>query len=155
VSNFCKNPPLLLSWHDLSSHGPVASRRVQYRVTGRENARVSSGGEQRVTRGSILYRGRWSPAGNRDVFPYARSLPFAANGSGGQAATPKPSGDTPRTSWGLYHCTSPSAPSYIPSSGSVPTRVDFLQIILNRAPRRNVGAPTFVCVIMRKMLGYF
>lgn len=51
----------------------------------RERARVSScGGEQHVTRGSILYRGSSPrfPAGSSVVFSFMQRLrPFAANGS--------------------------------------------------------------------------
>lgn len=68
-------------------------------ATGRQNARVSSGGEQRVTRGSILYRGRGPPLVTAMFSPmhdrcHSRRMAVAT--------TPKPSGDTPGTSWGPY-----------------------------------------------------
>lgn len=85
------------------------ARRMEYRTAGRENAYVSSGGEQRVTRGSILYRGRGPPLVTRCVFPYARPLPFAANGSGGHAEAER--GHTEDVV-GALPCASPSALSY-------------------------------------------
>lgn len=84
-------------------------RRMEHRTAGRENTYVSSGGEQRVTRGSILYRGRGPPLVTRGVFPYARPLPFAANGSGGHAEAER--GHTEDVV-GALPCASPSAPSY-------------------------------------------
>lgn len=64
-------------------------RRMEYRAAGRKNAgrtrTFSSGGEQRVTRGSILYRGRGPPLVTAVFSLGARPLPFAANGSGGHA----------------------------------------------------------------------
>lgn len=83
--------------------------RMEYRMTGLENARVSSGGEQRVTRGSILYRGRGPPLVTAMFSPMhdrCHSLRMAV------AATPKPSGDTPRTSWGPYRALPLRPPSY-------------------------------------------
>lgn len=80
------------------------TRRMEYRAAGRESAYVSSGGEQRVTRGSILYRGRGPPLVTA-VFSLmhdrCHSLRMAV------AATPKR-----RHTVGPYPCASPSAPSY-------------------------------------------
>lgn len=81
----------------------LIARRMEYRAAGRKNAGRTRtfllGGEQRVTRGSILYRGRGPPlvtAVFSPVHDRCHSLRTAV------AATPKPSGDTPRTSWGPY-----------------------------------------------------
>lgn len=55
------------------------ARRMEYRAAGSENARVSSGGEQRVTRGSILYRGRGPPLVARLFSSMHDRWLFAAN----------------------------------------------------------------------------
>lgn len=51
-----------------------------------------------------LVSGPWSPAGNRDVFPYARPLPFAANGSGGHAEAKRRPGTHRGRRGGLTVC---------------------------------------------------
>lgn len=119
---------------------------------GFERARVSAGGEQRVTRGSILYRGRGPPLVAR-CFPLCAIAGYPLRMPGPE---PKSSGDTPRICCGLLHPAFPlRSPRDLPPSSppvSIPARVDFLRITARRA---TVGAPTFACVIMRKMLRYF
>lgn len=147
-----KSSPLFSSWRDLSSRGPGWNT---FRAAGRKNAGrnayVFFWWRTACNTWQYLVSGLWSPAGNRGVFPCAQPLPFAANGSGGHAEAER--GHTEDVA-GALPCASPSAPSY-PRSRGVPTRVDFLQITLGRVWRSTVGAPTFVCVIMRKMSGYF
>lgn len=116
-----KNPSLSSSWRDLSS------RRMEYRATGRENARVSSGGEQRVTRGSILYRGRGPPLVTAMFSPMHDRCHSLRMAVADHAEVER--GHTEDV--GALPCASPSAP-FVPPSCGVPTRVDFLQITLDR-----------------------
>lgn len=89
--------------------------------------RVSSGGEQRVTRSSILYRGRGTPLVLRCFLLCTAVLCHSPQRGG----VPKPSRDTPQTSGGAVHPTFPLWSLCISScSCDMPTRVDFLQITL-------------------------
>lgn len=99
-----------------------------------------------------LVSGPWSPAGNRGCFPLCTTAAIRCE----RQWRPRRSraGTRRGRSWGPYRARFPYSPLVPPSCG-VPTRVDFLQITLGRVEVRRRRAHLRVCVIMRKMSGYF